>query len=140
MLGNVADLVEESVTSDSLLNKSAEVRSSVTSYAIIVVEDAEAHEDTAETVAQPFRLVVLVRLNLAQNEGERVGGGEEESDSLGTAGNPGAQELEQAKSAGKGNIFRRNLVIMQFWQNVLMGMEVLQSKCQWCFKELPPAS
>ena len=98
MLGNVADLIEESVTSDSLLNKGAEVRSSVTSYAIIIVEDAEAHEDTAETVAQPFRLVVLVRLNLAQNEGERVGGGEEEGDSLGTAGNPGAQELEQAKN------------------------------------------
>ena len=126
MLGNVADLIEESVTSDSLLNKGAEFRSSVTSHTIIVVEDAEAHQDAAEAVAQPFRLVVLVGLDLVENEGERVRGGEEESDSLGTTGNPGTQELEQAKSAGGGNMFRRNLGILQSWQHALMGMEVLQ--------------
>ena len=85
------------------------------SYTVIVVEDAEAHEDAAEAVAQPLCLVMLVRPNLVENEGEGVRGGEEERNSLGAAGNPGAQELEQAKSEQKRNIFGKcNLGSMQF--------------------------
>ena len=85
------------------------------SYTVVVVEDAEAHEDAAEAVAQPLCLVMLVRPNLVENEGEGVWGGEEERNSLGAAGNPGTQELEQAKSEQKRNIFGKcNLGSMQF--------------------------
>ena len=101
MLGNVADLIKESVTSNSLLNKSAEVHSCMAGYTVVVVEDTEAHEDAAEAVAQPLCLVMLVRPNLVENEGEGVRGGEEERNSLWAAGNPGTQELEQAKSEQK---------------------------------------
>ena len=99
MFGNVADLIQEGVTSDSLLDKSAQVGRSVTSHAVVIVEDAETHEDAAEAVTQPLRLVVLVGADLVENEGERVGGGEEESHSLRTSSNPGTEQLQQAKSS-----------------------------------------
>ena len=99
MFGNVADLIQEGVTSDSLLDKSAQVGGSVTSHTVVIVEDAETHEDAAEAVTQPLRLVVLVGADLVENEGERVGGGEEESHSLRTSSNPGTEQLQQAKSS-----------------------------------------
>ena len=99
MFGNVADLIQEGVTSDSLLDKSAQVGGSVTSHTVVIVEDAETHENAAEAVTQPLRLVVFVGADLVENEGERVGGGEEESHSLRTPSNPGTEQLQQAKSS-----------------------------------------
>ena len=99
MFGNVADLIQEGVTSDSLLDKSAQVGSGVTSHTVVIVEDAETHENAAEAVTQPLRLVVFVGADLVENEGERVGGGEEESHSLRTSSNPGTEQLQQAKSS-----------------------------------------
>ena len=104
MFGNVADLIQEGVTSDSLLDKSAQVGGSVTSHTVVIVEDAETHEDAAEAVTQPLRLVVLVGADLVENEGERVRGGEEESRSLRTSSNPGAEQLQQAKSSKRKGI------------------------------------
>ena len=99
MFGNVADLIQEGVTSDSLLDKSAQVGGSVTSHTVVIVEDAETHENAAEAVTQPLRLVVFVGADLVENEGERVRGGEEESHSLRTSSNPGTEQLQQAKSS-----------------------------------------
>ena len=99
MFGNVADLIQEGVTSDSLLDKSAQVGGSVTSHTVVIVEDAETHENAAEAVTQPLRLVVFVGADLVENEGERVRGGEEESHSLRTPSNPGTEQLQQAKSS-----------------------------------------
>ena len=66
--------------------------------AIVIVENAKTHQDTAKTVAQPLCLVMLVRPNLVENKRERVRGGEKVGNSLRAAGNPGAEQLEQAKS------------------------------------------
>merc|ERR1719400_2401142 len=88
MFGNVADLIQEGVTSDSLLDQSAQVGGSVTRHTVVIVEDAETHEDAAEAVTQPLGLVVLVGADLVENEGERVRGGEEESHSLRTSSKP----------------------------------------------------
>ena len=55
----------------------------------------------AEAVGQPLRLVVLVAADLGEEEAEHCLGGEELGHGLGAAGDPAAEELQDAQLAAE---------------------------------------
>lgn len=76
MFRNVSYLVQEHVTTQSLLHQRSEVMSSVARDRAIIVQDAETQQHSTQTMAQPLSLIMLIGTNLIEKEAEGVLAGE----------------------------------------------------------------
>ena len=100
MLWNVSNFSKEHVLANPLLHQLGDVRGGVARRGVLIVEDAEAEQHSAQAMTQPLTLVMLIGANLVEKEAQRVLALEEDGGGRGAEVDPGAEELQEAALGG----------------------------------------